>query len=232
MVLGGADVFGAASFAVFPVAAAARVAAVPLPCGAAVEGLAVVAGRVVAAGGVVERTGAGAESTGCAALLRCDVGGALVVGWLVTGALALAAPVIAALDLAVPVVAALVGVGALFLLAWVVVFGLAVAVPPVESAAALDVSDVELVDEATDVNGLVASTPVSCTLLGVDAPASGWEALPGLRPLPALLITNHTRPISTTTAAPAASDRRSQYTLGDRGPTGCITNPTVASRSC
>ncbi|MDQ2845714.1 MAG: hypothetical protein M3Y77_05060 [Actinomycetota bacterium] len=92
--------------------------------------------------------------------------------------------------------------------------------------------DAELMDEPADVDGIVASTPVSGALLGVEAPASAWDALPGLPPPPALLTTNHTRPISTTTAAPAASDRRSQYTLGGRGPTGFITNPTVTSESC
>lgn len=206
VVLGGAVVFGV----VLVAAGCPAGVAVPLPFGAVVDGFAVLAGNVVAAGGVVDRRGAGAESTGCVALLRCDVDGALVVAALVLLAV----------------------VGAVVLLAGVVVFGVADLLLAVGCVAALDVVAAELFDEPADVDGLVASTPVSGVLLGVEAPARAWDALPGLPPPPALLTTNHTRPISTTTAAAAASDRRSQYTLGDRGPTGCITNPTVTSESC
>ncbi len=72
-----------------------------------------------------------------------------------------------------------------------------------------------------------ASTPVRPADVVVGdtlAAGSGPDA-----PLLALATTNHTRPISRSTATAITITRRNQYTFGSRGPTGCITTPTVTS---
>jgi hypothetical protein len=70
-----------------------------------------------------------------------------------------------------------------------------------------------------------ASTPVSAAELVLSVVFTGPAALAGDLPAAATLLTrNHTSPTTAITAAAITSTRRIQYTLGSRGPTGCITN--------
>jgi hypothetical protein len=69
-----------------------------------------------------------------------------------------------------------------------------------------------------------ASTPVS-PAVEFSVVVTEFAAFAGSPPLPAALFsTNHTKPTNAITATAITRDRRSQYTLGSRGPTGCITN--------
>lgn len=75
-----------------------------------------------------------------------------------------------------------------------------------------------------------ASTPVSMSVVEVSLVGTAFAAFAGPPLLPpALLSTNHTKPTNAITARAITRDRRSQYTLGSRGPTGCITNSTVSA---
>ncbi|GAA2005620.1 hypothetical protein GCM10009818_16070 [Nakamurella flavida] len=73
---------------------------------------------------------------------------------------------------------------------------------------------------------VLARTPVK---VGAADPTAAAVAVDGSSPEERELraARNQTTPISTTTAAPMARIRRSQYTVGERGPTGCITRATV-----
>lgn len=89
------------------------------------------------------------------------------------------------------------------------------AIPPFEGCPELAATD-ELGD---------ASTPVSPAGVVCSVVVTEFAAFAGPPPLPpALLSTNHTKPTNTITAPAMTSDRRSQYTLGSKGPTGCITS--------